>query len=56
MGAANSDYTKTLVIDITKSNKSAAEELAGLLGASVANLPSGEIIPSGADFLVILGK
>lgn len=54
--ASQSDYTKTLVIDLTGKNKSAAEELAGLVNGKVGALPSGEKSPSNVDFLVILGS
>lgn len=54
--AAKSGYTQTLVVDATGSNKSAAAELAGLVSGKVGELPSGEKLPTGTDFLVILGS
>lgn len=54
--ASQNDYTKTLVVDLTGKNKSAAEELAGLVNGKVGALPSGEKSPSNVDFLVILGS
>lgn len=61
--ASKSDYTKTIVVDITASNaagagkhKAFAIELAKLLGGEVGLIPSGEAAPKDAEILVILGK
>ena len=53
--AANSTYTKTLVIDLSGSNSKAASDLANLVGAQVSTLPAGETKPTG-DILIILGS
>lgn len=54
--ASKSDYTQTLVVDLTGKNTSMANELAKLLGGSVGGLPKGETKPDGVELLVILGK
>ncbi len=54
--AAKQDYTKTLVIDLSGTLKDQAKSLAGLLGGEVGSLPTGEVKPTNADILVILGK
>lgn len=53
--AAKSDYTKTIVIDISGTNAAAAEQVAQLLGGTVEKLPAGESAPQ-ADLLIIAGK
>lgn len=54
--AASSKFEKTLVIVINNALKDIASGLAKSLGASVADLPSGESKPQGADILIIVGK
>jgi len=54
--AAKSDYTKTLVIDLTGTEKVAADQLAGVLKGEVGKLPVGETKPANVDILIILGK
>lgn len=54
--AKKNTYTKTLVVDVTGKQKTAATQLSKVLGASVGPLPQGEIAPTGADILVILGQ
>lgn len=54
--AKKNTYTKTLVVDVTGKQKTAATQLSQVLGASVGPLPQGEIAPTGADILVILGQ
>lgn len=53
--AKKNDYAKTLVIDLSGSNKDAAEQLAKILGGEVTTLPKDETKPD-ADILVIIGK
>lgn len=53
--AARKDYTGILVIDLVGDHSKEVIQLAGLLGGTVADLPSGEIAPD-ADILVISGK
>lgn len=53
---ASNDYTETVVIDLTGSNKAVADAVAKELGGTVGSLPSGETKPAGADILVILGS
>ncbi|MGI8419562.1 MAG: LytR C-terminal domain-containing protein [Candidatus Levyibacteriota bacterium] len=54
--AVKTTYTKTLVIDLTGKQSSAALQLAKTLNGQVGSLPAGEVKPTGADLLVILGK
>lgn len=54
--AAKSDYTKTLVIDLTNKQKVLAAKIATLLQGSVASLPAEEVKPPQADILVIVTK
>jgi hypothetical protein len=53
--AANTDYDKTLVVDITGKNSSKVRDLAAALSGEVSKMPSGEAKPK-ADILIILGK
>lgn len=52
---AKSDYTKTMLIDLTGTNSTSIQQLITLLGGETGSLPSGETKPD-ADILVILGK
>lgn len=54
--ASNSDYTKTLVIDLSGNQKAIAEQLAKVLQGEIAKLPDGEEKPKDAAILIILGK
>lgn len=54
--AASSSFEKTLVIVLNNALKDIALGLAKSLGAQVADLPSGESKPQGADILIIVGK
>lgn len=54
--AQKQNYDKTVVVLINDSAKSTAESIAKTFGASLGDLPSGEIKPKDADILVILGK
>lgn len=53
--AAKTDYTKTLVIDVTGKNKTFSAELAKFLNGEVAKLPSDETKPA-SDLLIIVGN
>lgn len=53
---ATADYTKSLIVDLSGKNSSAAKSLAGELLGEVGELPESESQPSGADILVILGN
>lgn len=50
------NYDKTTVVILNESAKDAALNLAKALNSSTSDLPQGEIRPSGADILVIIGK
>lgn len=52
--AANKDYQKSFLVDLTGTMGSEATQMAGALGLTVSPLPSDESTPS-ADFLIILG-
>lgn len=54
-GNAAGDYTKTLVIDLSKKQKEKAAAIAKFLKGEVTMLPKGEATPA-ADILVILGS
>lgn len=54
--ASKSDYSETIVVNVSGVSKSAAEKLAGVLNANVQSLPDGETVKSGVDLLVILGS
>ena len=54
--AAKTDYTNSLIIDVTGKNKDAINSLVNSLGASVSSLPTGENMPQGVDILIIVGK
>lgn len=49
-------YEKTMVVVLTKAAQDAGSNLAKLLNGAISELPAGEIKPSGADLLIILGK
>jgi hypothetical protein len=53
--ASNRNYPTSLVVDVKGDKKSVAEQLAALLGMTVAPLPADESTPS-SDFLIILGN
>jgi LPS O-antigen subunit length determinant protein (WzzB/FepE family) len=53
--AKKKDYEKTILVELSKTNSAKASEIAQTLGISVAELPSGETAPTGADFLIIVG-
>lgn len=51
-----SDYSTTILIDLTGKNGSKAKELAQTLSLALAAFPEGEIKPENTDFLIIIGK
>lgn len=53
--ASKNTYEKTLVVDLTNTRAEDAQKIADALGATVSKMPDGEKMPTGADFLVILG-
>ena len=57
MGTANAtgDYTKTLIVDLSGKNKSAAQTLAKELNGEIGSLPEGESKPN-ADILIIVAS
>lgn len=52
---AEKNYSKTIIVDVSKKNSLAAQKLAELLSGSVESLPSGENAPQG-DILIIVGE
>lgn len=54
--AEKQNYDRTIVVDLTGNNKTAAANIANALDGEVGNLPSGETKPSNTDVLVILGS
>ena len=54
--AARDTYDKTIVVVLNPAAKDTAQNLAKILNAPIADLPSAEIKPAGIDILVILGK
>ncbi len=53
--AGQTDYTNTVIVDISGKYKGKVDELKNLFGATVVPAPSGESVPQ-ADILVILGS
>lgn len=53
--AKNSNFEKTIVVDVNGTKKDMATQLAQVIGATVGELPSGESKPQ-ADFLIIIGS
>ncbi len=54
--AKKNSYEKTTVSDISGKNTSLAQNIALILGGTVASLPSGESTPADVDIVIILGK
>jgi len=52
---AKSDYTKTIIVDLTGTNKETVQQVVTLLGGDSGSLPANETKPE-ADILIILGK
>lgn len=53
--AKKNDYTQTIVVDVTGKNVELSQQIAENFGGIVAGLPNGEVAPSDADILVIVG-
>ncbi len=49
-------YDTTMVIPLSSQANAAAQDLAKALNANVGTLPAGEVKPSNADILIIVGK
>lgn len=53
--AQKTDYPTTLIIDLTGTHKTEAENLAKAIGGEVSSLPAGETKPQDSDLLIIVG-
>lgn len=53
--AKKSDYSKTILVDVSGDKGQLATQIGQILGISVGSLPNGEATPS-ADFLIIVGN
>ncbi|MBP7060950.1 MAG: hypothetical protein KBA91_03165 [Candidatus Moranbacteria bacterium] len=53
--AKKDDYTQTIVVDVTGKNIEISQQIADTLGGIVAGLPNGEVAPTDAEVLVIVG-
>ncbi len=49
-------YSKTLVVDVSGKRATEAKQLAEFLAGDVGPLPAGEVKPTGAEILIIVGK
>lgn len=49
-------YTDTIVVDLTGAKKDDAQRLATMITGKVSSLPDGESKPTGADFLILIGR
>lgn len=47
-------YASVVVVDVSGSNKTAADQIAGIVGGVVGTLPEGEAAPEGADIVVVV--
>ncbi|MEX1997852.1 MAG: hypothetical protein WEA04_04235 [Candidatus Andersenbacteria bacterium] len=54
--AKRTDFSQTIIIDLTGNRGQDAQNLAALLSARVGELPEGEDRPEGADFLILIGR
>ena len=54
--AAKSNYTSTLVVDLSGTKADQAKAIAEAVGGTVGAMPAGETKPTGADILVIVAK
>src|SRR5258708_1233441 len=54
--AAKTSYDKTVVVSLDDTAKDAASSLAKTLNAQLVDLPQGEIKPTNADILIIVGR
>lgn len=53
--ASKDTYATSLIVDLTGKHASIAKQLAEFAKGNVGTLPEGELKPSGADILIILG-
>lgn len=54
--AKSSEYSQSLIIDVSGTKDAQTKELAKMLGLTVSPLPAGELTSANADFLIILGE
>ncbi|MFA5247986.1 MAG: hypothetical protein WC415_01935 [Patescibacteria group bacterium] len=54
--AIKKDYQDTIVVDLTGKNSTSTQVIAAFMGGKMGSLPEGEVAPTGADALIILGK
>lgn len=54
--ASKTDYTATVVVDLSGTKADQAKAIAEAVGGTVGSLPAGETKPTGADILVIVAK
>lgn len=54
--AANRNYATTVVVDVSGTKPAIAAQIASALGITTGPLPPGEVAPTNADFLVIIGS
>jgi hypothetical protein len=54
--AKKTDYTETIVVDLTGKLSQAAEQLAQTVKGKVGSLPDGETKPTDTEFLIIVGQ
>lgn len=54
--ATKTEYTDSILIDLTGSRAEDATRIATDLGITVGTLPEGEKAPEGSDFLLLVGK
>ena len=54
--AKKTDYSKSILVDLSRANSKEADQIGKLLGVTVGKLPEEETRPANADFLIILGE
>lgn len=54
--AKKTDYIKTILVDLSGTRSTEAEQISKVLNISSGKLPEGETKPADADFLIILGE
>ncbi len=54
--ANRSDYTNTIVVDLTEKNPALVLQIAQAVGGQIESLPTGETKPANTDVLVIVGN
>lgn len=53
--AAKRDYSSSIIVDITGKKAAELQQVAVALGIAAGVLPEGEVAPSNADYLIIIG-